>query len=82
MSVNPQLLEYNLPQIDYSFSILCKQNRESVVAISMKYPIGADKAVQISRAVQPEYSTRKAAWPFYSGYQIFFMSGSFGFVTF
>ena len=56
-----------------------------MVAISSQYSFGADKAVQISQAVflikghNPNIDTKTAKSPYKSGYQIFIMSGSFGF---
>ena len=56
-------------------------------AISSQYSFGADKAVQISQAVffflikghNLNFETKAAKSPYYSGYQIFIMYGSFGF---
>ena len=54
-------------------------------AISSQYSFGADKAVQISKAVflikghNPNFDTKTAKSPYKSGYQIFIMNGSFGF---
>ena len=56
-----------------------------MVAISIQYSFGADKAVQISQAVflikghNPNFDTKTAKSPYLSGYQIFILNGSFGF---
>ena len=56
-----------------------------MVTISSQYSFDAYKAVQISQAVfldkgtQSNYDTKTAKSPYESGYQIFIMSGSFGF---
>ena len=56
-----------------------------MVGISRQCPFGADKAVQISRAVffdkgaQPKLRQKNAKSPYKSGCQIFFRPGSFEF---
>ena len=56
-----------------------------MAAIPGQYSFGADKVVQISQAVffikghNPNFDIKTEKSPYQSGYQVFFMNGSFGF---